>query len=1246
MELGEAQSRSGDQASQAIPREIPTTTRKDGEPMIVERKRGHWSESASRVLRERYLWRKEGKLLEDEDGMVWRVAGAVAEAERVWGASDAEVQAAADRFYQVMIDRQFMPNSPTLMNAGKNNGQQLSACFVLPVGDSLPEIFDAIKHAAIIHQSGGGTGFGLSRLRPEGSEVRSTRGVASGPVSFLRVFNSATEAVKQGGTRRGANMGVLRVDHPDILKFIDCKRPDPATGVRDITNFNISVAATDAFMRAVERNEDYELVDPHTGKVTGTLSSRLVFEKICDAAWATGDPGLLFIDRANNSGSNPIPDLEQIEATNPCVVGASWLATGRGLRRMGELHASGEALSVATDVRAAGGVAMVVHGGTLTEANGVEMRPAVPVFQTGTHVPVWKLLTSHGIEITATPNHRFLTTEGYKRLDQLHYGDTLLLQSAEGSWSTDESLPPMPANGRRGAIRMAAWERAGRIGPPKRWSAELGEVLGYIVGDGYLRHNGRMQVVGIAVADEDTALADTLQGRVAGWFGYRGNRTARQGHVQLQFAGLVADFFAGLGLSAARATEKRVPESIFAAPREAVVGFLRGMFSADGSVQISEAKGACTVRLATSSKGLAQDVQQLLLNLGIVGAIRLRRQPGITILPDSARMPAEYSTQTQYEVIIDEANRDRFARVIGFMQERKQTLLRRWIAAKKRQSKRETFTTRVALIEDAGLADVFDTTEPATHSIIVNGLVTHQCGEQYLGGYDACNLGSINLAECVSAAPEGGYSVDWAELERVTRVTTRFLDDVIEINPLPLQQIRDTVRANRRIGLGIMGWADLLFLLAIPYDSDEALALGEKVMRFVNGIAHDESIQLAKTRGPFPNFPKSIYRDGPPMRNATLTTVAPTGSISILADCSSGIEPVFALAFMHVVDRGKPTERKLVLTNPIFERIAREQGFYSEDLMAKISEHGSVQDLDEVPALWRRVFVNAHEVTPEWHIRMQAAFQHGVDNSISKTINLPNSAAVQDIADAYLMAYAEGCKGITVFRDGCLSTGQVLNVGTKEATAPAPAVAPATEPAPAMPLFGAAVPQPAALPAAVKPRPPIVFGYTRRVRAPEGTANITINSDEAGPLEVFINVGRAGSDIAALAEALGRLMSLCLRLPSTISSEERLQLIATQMRGIGGSRSIGFGAERVLSLPDAVAQALITHLEHGLSNVPSPHATAPAANGYANGHAAPTQLTLPTATVLGNLCPQCGSSAAFVLEEGCKKCHGCGYSEC
>src|SRR5712692_5338551 len=456
-------------------------------------KAGTWSEPARKVLEERYLWKKDGRLIEDEDGMCRRVAHAVAQAEAKYSSpkKQAEVE---QKFFELMIDRKFMPNSPTLMNAGKDNGQQLSACFVLPVPDSIDGIFDSVKHAAIIHKSGGGTGFAFSRLRPEGAVVSATHGVASGPVSFMRIFNEATEQIKQGGTRRGANMGILRVDHPDIVRFIDCKRDG------SITNFNISVAATDKFMQALESGADYELVDPRDGTVVDRLNARTVFDKIVDAAWATGDPGMVFIDRINAGPANPTPEIGMVEATNPC-------------------------------------------------------------------------------------------------------------------------------------------------------------------------------------------------------------------------------------------------------------------------------------------------------------------------------------------------------------------------------------------------------------------------GEQPLLPYEACNLGSLNVAR-FAREQDGRWSVDWDELERVVRLAVRFLDDVIEVNPYPLAAIDAMVKANRRIGLGVMGWADLLFALDIPYDSAEALELGGRLMAFIQDIGHDQSARLAEERGPFPNYERSIYGRGRALRNSTVTTIAPTGTISMIAGCSSGIEPVFALAFEHRV-KGVDGERVL-----------------------------------------------------------------------------------------------------------------------------------------------------------------------------------------------------------------------------------------------------------------------------------------------------------------------------------------------
>jgi ribonucleoside-diphosphate reductase alpha chain len=1465
-------------------------------------------------------------------------------------------------------------------------------------------------------------------------------------------------------TRRGANMGILRVDHPDILRFIDCKRDG------SVTNFNISVAITDEFMRAFTADDEYDLVDPHTGHVTERRRAREVMERIVAAAWATGDPGLVFIDRANHSTANPVPELETLEATNPCVVGETRLATSRGLVCMDALYKSGEELQVAADARALDyTLEAAVNAGARAAPSGVVFNGAVPVFKSGENVPVHRLVTSHGIEIVATPYHRFLTTTGYKRLDQLEYGDTLLLQSGEGAWSDERALPPV-AYGVRSESRLRAKIARGEADPPAAWSAELGEVVGYVLGDGYVRWSVNRDVLGIAVDSQDSDLATLLRSRLSAWFGVGGTMVQRQGHYQISFEGAVGTFFKDLGISPMRAHEKRVPESIFAAPRDAVVGFLRGLFSADGSVQIgSLEKGTCSVRLATSSKGVAQDVQLLLLNLGIVSAIRLRREAGITLLPNAMREPTEYITQAQYEVLIDKVNRDRFAEIIGFLQERKQSRLMAWIGNKKRASNVETFTTTVALIEDAGTADVYDTTVPVVHSIVVNGIATAQCGEQWLGPYDACNLGSINLGVFVRDG-----AIDWADLEQATRECTRFLDDVIDINPYPLPEVRAKVMANRRIGLGVMGWADLLFELGVRYDSEEAIALGARVMTAVRDWSTDESRRMAEERGAFPNWEHSIYRDGPPLRNSTRTTVAPTGSISILADCSSGIEPIFALAFQHRVKQPDGSYRVLDFVTPLFvEALEASDVADKAAVLAYVKEHGSLHGHPAAAQPALRPYITAHEVAPEWHIRMQAAYQEGVDNSISKclaagtliptsrglmavedfsvneepdtfvniaqegitigghrvlshyfageklatrirldngvelvgsteshrvytpdgwkrmaelrvgdlvvgrfmashgpggatlplpgpyltnakhatipeqmtpqlaqflgmlaadghttvstgavgltsasddvlqefttlaqdlfglaprhtvdtrntnvhyltlnsrtlcrwvqdligegaytkrvpaqvlggsaeeklaflrgvsldgyrhplfglyvyagmskqlaygvaelcrsfglplvrqhqgkvaatgnmaykvlvsnelqelisclephkngapyyatyqvlvdqevvertklptshpfysafrsirqrqvrnsdnrtaerlgwsedipvfkvtavedagalplydievedaheyvvngivshnTINLPNGATYDDVRAAYLLAWELGCLGITVFRDGCKGE-QVLNMGVQPASAASvpslpdvSTVSDTPEPvaAPTLPASRAA--DDARYREGVKVRPEVVSGYTRAVRAPEGKVNITLNSDQDGLLEVFINVGKAGSDVAALAEALGRLISLHLRIDSPLTQTQRASEIAGQLRSIGGSSSIGFGADRVRSLPDAVARALELHLT-GLQRAQladgmlsadaevAPYseryepaaARASASNGYAaTVEDDPNDLPAGSAavfTVTGNLCPQCGCNT-MVYEEGCKKCHSCGHSEC
>jgi len=882
---------------------------------------GKWTEPALRVLRERYLLRKDGEVIETPEEMCWRVAVSIAAGEGRYGRSRAAVREVAEAFYDMMVDGYFIPNSPTLMNAGKDNGLQYSACYVLPVGDSMPEIFDSVKAAAIIHQSGGGTGFAFSRLRPKDDIVTSTGGRASGPVSFLRVFNGATEAVKQGGTRRGANMGILRVDHPDILEFIDCKLDG------GITNFNISVAATEKFMDALDKGEEYDLINPRTGLVAGRLSAKEVFDRIVSAAWRTGDPGMVFIDRINASPANPTPELGQVEATNPCVTGDTLVATPGGWRR-----------------------ADAIQPGDIIET--IEGPKPLQQVEVNVGTEVFRVDFADGGHLVVTAAHQF-----YVRTD-------------------------------RGLFLPVRLDRC-RIG------------------------------------DE------------------------------------VQTFHAGVG-----------------------------------------------------------------------------------------------------------------------------------------------GTAKILRIEAAGIATTYDLYEPQTDTWITEGYVSRGCGEQPLLPNEACNLGSLNVAKFARKADDGEMSIDWDEMERVVRLAVRFLDDVIEMNPYPLPQIDETVKSNRRIGLGIMGWADLLFLLGISYDGQEAIDLADRLMSFVKDKSHDQCARLAEERGPFPNWSKSIYKDVRPMRNSTVTTIAPTGTISMIAGCSSGIEPIFALAFQHRVKQ-PDGERVLTFVNETFEQIAREKGFFSDALMAEVAKRGSLHGIPGLPEDAGRVFKTSHDISFEWHVRHQAAFQRYTDNGVSKTINLPNDATEEDVAAAYRLAWALGCLGITVFRDGCKGE-QVLNVGVKKDKA--------------LPAAGQAV---------IKPRPHSLAGKTYRKETPIGTAFITVNqTEENEPFEVFVQVGKGGSDTMAVAEALGRLISLTLRLPSTLSPQRRLEEVISQLSRIGGAQPMGFGAGKILSLPDALARTLAEHIGQVKTE-----------------GAPPSPPKLEERRRIGDLCKECGQ-ATFVYEEGCKKCLSCGFNEC
>jgi ribonucleoside-diphosphate reductase alpha chain len=842
------------------------------------------SPNAITVLEKRYLLKNEaGVPIESPRDLFWRVARTVAAADERYGASAAAVEKVAGDFFGLMAERLFVPNSPTLMNAGRPLGQ-LSACFVLPVDDALSNgksgIYDTLRAMALVHQSGGGTGFSFSRLRPKNDIVRSTMGVASGPVSFMSLFDASTDVVKQGGTRRGANMGILRVDHPDIIEFITCKND-----TTKITNFNISVAVTDAFMAAVESDGLYDLIHPKSGQVTGQLRAREVWQLIIHGAWKTGEPGVFFVDKANYY--NPVPHLGDYEATNPC-------------------------------------------------------------------------------------------------------------------------------------------------------------------------------------------------------------------------------------------------------------------------------------------------------------------------------------------------------------------------------------------------------------------------GEQPLLPYDVCNLGSINLGVFVKEGGKGGKGgkdghnedgaaaeIDWDHLRRVVHLSTHFLENVIDANQYPLPEITDLAQRIRRIGLGVMGLADVFVKLGIPYDSEEGVALGRRIQQFVDQEAKVESERLAVERGVFPEWERSIW--GPdetaarnaegervrPMRrlrNCNVTTVAPTGTISIIAGCSSGIEPLFAVAFMR-------NQAGVLMpdVNEDFVAIAKAEGWYSDDLMRRIAEAGHIQ-FPEIPAKWQRVFVTANGIKPEWHIRMQAAFQEFNDSAISKTCNFAQDATEEYVEEIYRLAYRLSCKGVTVYRDGSremqvLSTGSTAKKVTElhgkggkggktgkgsEATADLHGeIAELRAENERLRRIVHELESENLQRRQKRSRPDVLRGTTRRVETPLGTLYVTITEDEKGqPFEVFMTLGKAGGALMADVESLGRLISLALR--SGIPIKE----IYRQLRGISSDRVIGLGPNKILSVPDAVGIAIERWMQEkqgiqqellpnvgpqGLAGQPdlAPVVTQPVAESGGRGE---QMIFGGMQQMLSGACPDCGSQLEFA--EGCMKCHVCGFSEC
>ncbi|HEV7235576.1 MAG TPA: LAGLIDADG family homing endonuclease, partial [Ktedonobacteraceae bacterium] len=660
--------------------------------------------------------------------------------------------------------------------------------------------------------------------------------------------------------------------------------------------------------------------------------------------------------------------------------------------------------------------------------------------------------------------------------------------------------------------------------------------------------------------------------------------------------------------------------SVLRGSQEMQKGFLSALFTADGSVQGTLEKGL-SVRLTSISQDLLEAVQRLLLNFGIASHLyKNRREAGARELPDGKGGKAAYECQVYHDLIISLSNLRPFAKRIGFLTPEKQNKLETALQGYARGPYRENFLATFENLTPDGEEMVYDLSEPEAHQFVGNGFTLHNCGEQGLPPYGVCNLGALNL----SAFVENG-KMNWQRLAEMSKVAMRFLDNVIDANEYFIEENRQAQLGTRRTGLGTMGLADALIKMKITYGSEASVPIIERIYSVIRDAAYEESTDIAAEKGSFPHFERDKYMQGQfikqlpraiqgkikeqGIRNAVLLTQAPTGTTSLFAGVSSGIEPVYDFA---MVRRDRTGEH--IMYHPLLE------------------EWREKHPNETTP----EYFVASNDMTPEEHVRVQATIQRYTDSSISKTVNAPNNHTVEDVQNLYRLAYEMGCKGITYYRDG--SRDAVLTrVEDEKKQQQAAVLEPVTS-----------------IQDGIKPRPTVVQGYTRQVSAPEGKINVTINSDEHGPLEVFVNVGKAGSDIAALAEAVGRLISLNLRVLSPLSQTDRAKEIAEQLRGIGGSRSVGFGMQQVRSLPDAVARALELHME--MMEEEATHETAPKnvvngkkVNGNGNGNGGHSDTAEPTTlshlSTTGNLCPKCGCNT-MVHEEGCRKCHNCGHSEC
>ncbi len=1029
--------------------------------------------------------------------------------------------------------------------------------------------------------------------------------------------------VYTSNSRRGALMLILNDWHPDVFDFINSKRK-----AGQVTNANISVGVSDKLMDAVKADGDWDLKFPDSSdpeyddvwdgdidtwaaaghKVVKyrTVKAREIWNAIIESAWASAEPGVFFNERYNKMSNSNY--FAPIICTNPCVTGDTRIHTNRGLVQARELFDNESEINVAVDGRFGLGQATT---------------PSTRVFMTGVK-PVFRLQTQEGYFVRATADHKFMTPRGWVQLNKLQAGDEIHVTNRKGGFGAAGSL-------------------------------ELGRVLGWLVGDGTIRRDEAVlsffgeekQELAPMFAEHVNALVSPLTKNPTRTYPVGIGQVMERDEARVSSARLrqVAEQY---GLTE---TKHRVPEAVFQGSEVMQRGFLQALFTADGSFQDGGVKGA-SVRLAANQIELLEGVQQLLGNFGIASRIyRNRRDAGYRMMPDSNREPKAYWCEAQHELVISKQNMTVFADEIGFMMDYKQAGLEDYISRGKRGPYAERFVATVESITPDGIEEVFDLTESITHSFVANGLVVHNCGEQGLPAFGVCNLGAINLAKFYD---EKTHDVNWDDLDKTARYSTRFLDNVIDSTPYFFDENKAQQLSERRVGLNNMGLAELMVKLEIRYGSDESVAFIDKLYGFLARSIYETSVELAQEKGAFPQFQaepflKSGYMQSMPkdiqdkvrkhgIRNVTLTTQAPTGTTGTMVNTSTGIEPFFSWVYYRKSRLGLH-EEQVPLAKEWFEA------------------HPGETELPDY-------FVTAMDLSPEEHIKVQAAIQRWVDSSISKTCNVPNEYTVEQVSDLYLYMYDMGCKGGTIYRDGSRDEQVLMLKGDERAESEMSKMKTEKVVEVEKPVAQVATPH------HVYPRPKRLSGVTVSRKTPFGTAFITMNSDDLGnPFEVFITIGKAGSDLQADAEGLGRMLSLQLRTTAPQNRMEMLKLIVEQLQGIGGSRSVGLGPQRVISMPDAVAGALVEHymtqnapqqLNLPMGNESSGSSVAPAlpadtanwqpveiapevhnhTNGHSNGHS-----TVSGYKTRADICPNCGT-VSLIRIEGCEKCDVCGYSRC